>query len=76
MEPNEPGSDLRNALDAITSRIIRAALEIHEKYGPVMLERAYQDCMRIEFEFRDIVFEDRVTQSIDHLTAGIRRFNM
>jgi hypothetical protein len=38
--PNEPGSDLRNALDAVTSRVIGAALEIHEKYGPVMLEKA------------------------------------
>jgi GxxExxY protein len=66
MEPNEVGTPLRDALDAVTSRIIGAAISIHEKYGPVMLEKAYDDCMRIEFDFLRIPFESQVIQSIDH----------
>jgi GxxExxY protein len=71
MELNEPGSELRNALDAITSRVIKAAREIHGKYGPVMLEKAYQDCMDIEFRFRRIPFEAQVYQDIEHRSVRI-----
>jgi GxxExxY protein len=70
MDLNEPGSPLRNALDAVTSRIIHAALSIHEEYGPVMLEKAYHDCMRIEFDFLQIPVESQVIQSITH--RGVR----
>jgi GxxExxY protein len=42
-------------LDAITSRIIGAAIEVHRGLGPGLLESAYETCLA--FELRQIGFK-------------------
>lgn len=50
----------RNALDAVTSRIIGAALAVHREFGPGMLEMTYDDCLCLEFIHMGISFESQV----------------
>ena len=70
---NEEGSDARKALDAITGRIIGGALAIHSTFGPGMLEKAYHDCLKIEFEFLEILYECQVHLPIEYRSRSIPR---
>jgi GxxExxY protein len=38
----------KDRLDLITGRIIGAAIEVHKKLGPGLLESAYEVCMAYE----------------------------
>lgn len=40
-----------------TNEIIGCAIEVHKRLGPGLLERVYQDCMKIEFKERGLSFE-------------------
>jgi GxxExxY protein len=44
-------------INDITSEIIGAAVEVHKKLGPGLLESAYKECLSREFELRGIRFE-------------------
>lgn len=44
-------------LNKTTEAIIGAALEVHKKLGPGLLESAYQECLAREFGLRNIGFE-------------------
>jgi GxxExxY protein len=46
--------DETHKLDAITGRIIGAAIEVHRRIGPGLLESAYNACL--SFELREIGF--------------------
>lgn len=41
----------------ITEGIIGAAIEVHRKLGPGLLERAYRECLAQEFLLRGIEYE-------------------
>ncbi len=73
MDRDEGSLDARRMLDAITGRIIGGALAIHSTFGPGMLEKAYQDCMRIEFVFQGIPYESQVGQPIEYRSTTIPR---
>jgi len=44
-------------INEITHAIIAVAIKIHRRYGPGLLESAYQACMRRELELQGIPFE-------------------
>ena len=50
--------DEKHALlrDPLTERIIGAALEVHRRLGPGLLESAYEACLARELSYRDLNF--------------------
>jgi len=61
--------DLRR-LNEITNAIIGAAIEVHKKLGPGLLESAYQECLAREFTLRSINFEKEKPLPVDY--KGVR----
>jgi GxxExxY protein len=47
-------------LNALSKRVIGAAIEVHRHIGPGLLESAYQACLAEEFRFLKIPFEEQV----------------
>ena len=43
-------------INAITGKILDAAIEVHRELGPGFLEEVYEECLAIEFDFRNINF--------------------
>jgi GxxExxY protein len=60
----------------ITEKIIGAAIEVHRKLGPGLLESAYQECLGREMLLRNIPFEREVPVPVIykdvHLECGYR----
>ena len=54
--------------DALTEKIIGAAIEVHSHLGPGLLESIYEEALCYEFALRDIAFERRV--SVDVIYKG------
>ena len=48
---------MKEQLDAITDRIIGAAIAVHKELGPGLLESSYEACLAFEFIERGIGFE-------------------
>ena len=44
-------------IDALTGKVIGAAIEVHKALGPGLLESAYEECLCRELELRGIPFE-------------------
>ncbi len=51
-------------LNAITSRIIKAAIEVHKELGPGLLESVYERCMLIELRRMGLRVEAQVPVKI------------
>jgi GxxExxY protein len=49
----------KDRLDLITRRIIGAAIEVHKKLGPGLLESAYEVCMAYELRQLDYKIEQQ-----------------
>jgi GxxExxY protein len=47
-------------LNALSRRVIGAAIEVHRHLGPGLLESAYQACLAEELRFLRIPFEEQV----------------
>jgi len=47
----------RDRLNAITERIIGAAIDVHHELGPGMLESAYETCLTYELIERGLSVE-------------------
>ena len=45
---------MQEELNALTERIIGAALEVHHELGPGLLENAYQTCLAVELAARGL----------------------
>ena len=60
----------------ITEKIIGAAIEVHRKLGPGLLESAYQECLGREMLLRSVPFEREVPVPVVykdvHLECGYR----
>lgn len=48
---------MKEQLDALTDRIIGAAIAVHKELGPGLLESSYEACLAFEFIERGIGFE-------------------
>lgn len=46
--------------DALTQKIIGAAIEVHRNLGPGLLESIYEGALAVEFELRGIGYERQV----------------
>jgi hypothetical protein len=44
-------------INALSSKIIGAAIEVHKGLGPGLLESAYEECLCHELGLKDISFE-------------------
>ena len=53
-------------LNVITGQVIGAAIEVHRKLGPGLLESAYQSCLEREFEVRGIPFEKQKPLPVEY----------
>ena len=47
-------------LNAVTDRIIGAAIEVHKTLGPGLLESAYENCLAHEFSLLKLEYERQV----------------
>lgn len=53
-------------LNALTEKVIGAAIEVHREVGPGLLESAYEQCMGKELELRGLRFQKQLTLSISY----------
>ena len=62
--------------NSITEALIGAAIEVHRKIGPGLLESAYRECLDRELTLRSIPFEREVAVPVVykdvHLECGYR----
>jgi len=50
----------------ISGKIIDAAIEVHKKLGPGLLESAYEECLCCEMQLRGIEFNRQVPLSLNY----------
>jgi GxxExxY protein len=50
----------------ISGKIIGAAIEVHKKLGPGLLESAYEECLCCEMQLRGIKFKRQVPLSLNY----------
>ena len=63
-------------LNELSAQIIGAAIEVHRKLGPGLLESTYQNCLVYELQKHGILYEQQVPQPLIykdvHLDMGYR----
>ncbi|HVN21231.1 MAG TPA: GxxExxY protein [Dongiaceae bacterium] len=52
--------------EALTERVIGAAIEVHRGLGPGLLESAYEECLCHEFHLRGIGFQRQVPLPVEY----------
>jgi GxxExxY protein len=59
IEPRRHGGTEKMSLyhEALTEKLIAAAIEVHSHLGPGLLESAYEECYCHELSLQNIVFE-------------------
>ncbi len=62
--------EMVEASNALSKRIIGAAIEVHRQFGPGPLESAYEACLCRELELREISFQAQVPIPLEY--KGIR----
>jgi GxxExxY protein len=63
---NAPQSHRGTELNALTSRIIGCAIEVHRVLGPGLLESIYETAITIEFDDLRIRYQRQVPVPIDY----------
>ncbi len=58
--------------DALTERIVGAAIEVHRVLGPGLLESIYEEALAVEFELRGIPFERQVGVDVHYKGRTIK----
>ena len=53
-------------INELTGKIIGAAIEVHKRLGPGLLESVYEECLCHEFNFRKIAFERQKLLPIEY----------
>jgi GxxExxY protein len=66
---NEIGRD-GVAVNRITQAVIGAAIEVHRRLGPGLLEAAYEGCLCRELELRQVPFERQLALPVEY--KGLR----
>ena len=61
----------RSKINAITYRIIAAAIEVHRQLGPGLLESTYQACMNYELSTSGLTFEANIAVPITYKSVRI-----
>jgi GxxExxY protein len=57
---------IEHPTNAISEKVIGAAIEVHRHLGPGLLESSYQACLCHELELREIVFHSQVTLPLEY----------
>ncbi len=52
--------------NALSNRIIGAAIEVHRQFGPGLLESAYEACLCRELQLRGVAFESQVPIPLEY----------
>ena len=60
--------------DERTHKIIGAAMEVHSIIGPGRLEAVYQECLEIEFSWRNIPFVSQPQLQIYYKGKKLKKF--
>ena len=63
---------MSQANDALTERIIGAAIEVHRILGPGLLEGIYEDALSVEFTLRGIPYQRQVDQPMEYKGHPLR----
>jgi GxxExxY protein len=63
---SNPGRQIPEEWNALTSRIIGAAMEVHSILGPGMLEKMYEDALCVELQHEDIPFKRQQAIRMDN----------
>ena len=58
----------RSRINNLTYKVIAAAIEVHRRLGPGLLESVYQRCMERELEARDLAF--KAGEAVDVIYKG------
>ena len=58
--------------DALTEKIIGAAIEVHRVLGPGLLEAIYEEALCIEFEMQGIPFQRQVDVDVHYKGHAIK----
>ena len=61
---------MSGTINELTRAIIGAAMEVHRRLGPGLLESAYQQCLRQELSLRSIPYERELPLPLEY--KGIR----
>jgi GxxExxY protein len=67
----ETTKDTKGSADRLSYDIVGAAIEVHRRLGPGLLESAYEPCLAREFLFRSIQFERQVPLKLEYRGMGI-----
>jgi len=62
---------LRSAINNLTYKILSAAIEVHRRLGPGLLESAYQACMVFELSDRGLLFEAEMPLPLTYKTVRL-----
>jgi len=65
--------DERAALNAVSEKVIGAAIEVHKYMGPGKLEAIYEECLCIEFEIRGIPYRRQVDVPLNYKGRPLRQ---
>ncbi len=53
-------------INKLTGKVIGAAIEVHKALGPGLLESAYEECLCVEFDLRQIPYERQKELPIEY----------
>jgi len=65
--------DVLSKLNAISEKIIGAAIAVHKEFGPGLLEKVYEICMVQEMEERGLKVAYLIIFNVPLLKQGIMR---
>jgi GxxExxY protein len=66
MAQHEGAKDAKVAADRLSYAVIGAAIEVHRRLGPGLLESAYQACLAREMEWRGLPFTAEVALRLSY----------
>jgi PD-(D/E)XK nuclease superfamily protein len=69
----ETTKDTKGSADRLLYDIVGAAIEVHRRLGPGLLESAYEACLAREFMLRSIQFERQVPLELEYRGMGVDR---
>lgn len=65
-----------NRRDPLTHKIIGAAIEVHRRLGPGLVEKLYEEALCVELQERQLQFERQKLLEIDYKGHNIGSFRL